>query len=87
MLIALDYDGTYTADPVLWGAFLAQAAQRGHEVVIATMRHESEPIAVDGVRVIYTGRQAKRPFLQTMGLNPSIWIDDMPDFILFGSSR
>ncbi len=30
MLIALDYDGTYTADPGLWHPFIAASRARGH---------------------------------------------------------
>lgn len=42
LLIALDYDKTYTADPVLWETFIAAAKHRGHSVIIATMRYPEE---------------------------------------------
>ncbi len=88
MLIALDYDRTYTADPALWDAFIDSAKQRGNEVHIVTMRHESEPLQhVPRVnQVHYTDRQAKRDFMQSRGLTVQIWIDDMPDFVLFGAA-
>jgi hypothetical protein len=83
MLIALDYDGTYTADPHLWDGFIAQARGRRHEVHIVTQRAECEPVRlgchVD--RIHYTDRKAKRPYMQARGLAVQIWIDDMPDFI------
>lgn len=79
MLIALDYDGTYTADPVLWDSFIAKAKERGHKVKIATMRHPSEPIPDIGLDVVYTSRKAK------FGCMPAdIWIDDNPQY-LFGN--
>ncbi len=83
MLIALDYDGTYTADPVLWEDFICIAKARGHEVVVATMRYPSESIALvdDTVRVVYTSRCAKRPALLELGLLVAIWIDDNPHWI------
>jgi len=47
MLIALDYDGTYTADPIFWDTFIASAQSHGHGVACITMRHEaSESLAV-----------------------------------------
>lgn len=86
MLIALDWDGTFTADPVLWISFVAQARRNGHQVHIVTMRHKDERVRLPGDMVVdaihYTGRKAKRPFMQARGLTVQIWIDDMPDFIL-----
>jgi hypothetical protein len=84
MLIALDYDGTYTADPGLWNHFVDVARRRNHEVHIVTMRAESEPVRLGCTvdRVHYTDRKAKRPYMEARGLTVQIWIDDMPDFIL-----
>jgi hypothetical protein len=88
MHIALDYDGTYTADPKLWSAWIAMAKSWGHHVFIVTMRHDSNAEAldpsicdqVDGV--IYTGRKAKAEYVKAQGKRMDIWIDDMPRFIL-----
>jgi hypothetical protein len=84
MIIALDYDGTYTADPDLWDSFIHASHSRGHQVHVVTMRHESEPVRMGAqpARIHYTDRRAKRPFMQSKGLSVQIWIDDMPDFIL-----
>jgi hypothetical protein len=80
-LIALDYDGTYTADPQLWDSFIAMASGRGHQVVCATMRYDSEPIDVP-CEVIYTARQPKMAALAALGILPAIWIDDQPHFLV-----
>lgn len=84
MIIALDYDGTYTADPALWDAFIRSARARSHQVHLVTMRAESEPVRLGEPvdRIHYTDRKAKRPYMQARGLSVQIWIDDMPDFIL-----
>lgn len=37
--IALDYDNTYTADNVLWDAFIKLSVSLGHSVYIVTMRN------------------------------------------------
>ena len=79
MLIALDYDGTYTADPELWDWFIDRARQRGHEIKIATMRYPHESIPDIGCEIVYTSRKAK------FGCIPAdIWIDDMPHFLFNG---
>lgn len=77
MLIALDYDGTYTLQPEFWDSFIVAVKSAGNEIVCATMRHESEPIEMN-CRIIYTGRQAKAKFLESIGLKPNVWIDDNP---------
>ena len=76
MLIALDYDKTYTADPVLWNDFIKSAQSRGHEIKIVTMRYPSEPIDPAPVEVIYTSRKAKMSFVKA-----DIWIDDSPQWV------
>lgn len=85
MIIALDYDGTFTEDPGLWMRFIEAATKRGHTVICATMRHEHEAqnviATLHGTQVICTGRKAKRPFLQAMGIDPQVWIDDTPAWI------
>jgi hypothetical protein len=83
MRIALDYDGTYTADPVMWDQFCDAAHAKGHEVVMVTMRHPSEglPEAPGVNSMIYTSRKAKRPFMEALGIPVDIWIDDQPHWI------
>lgn len=76
MLIALDYDKTYTADPTLWNGFIFAAKARKHDVKIVTLRTPSESIQVDGVEVIYTSRQAKMKHIAA-----DIWIDDNPAWV------
>lgn len=88
LVIALDYDGTYSADPGLWLEFIKIAQKRGHEVLIATMRTDAElddmcETLQDRVnRIIPTHRNAKKPFLEGFGIKPDIWIDDYPHFII-----
>jgi hypothetical protein len=89
MRIALDYDGTVTADPVFWRVFVTLASAHGHEVHIVTMRWPAEPIdpatalAVKD-RVHYTGHQFKMPEMLRRGLAFDIWIDDSPGMVTGG---
>jgi len=89
MLIALDYDGTYTADPELWDEFILDARMRGHEIIIATMRIaglEDDIVELE-LRskvddIIYTDRKAKKAAVRKIyGRDPDIWIDDVPEWI------
>lgn len=85
LTIALDYDGTVTADPDLWIDFLKRASARNHRVAIVTMRSPDEPVDNPLValawRVIYTSRQAKQAFVHSRGIRVDIWIDDQPNYI------
>ena len=76
MFLALDYDKTYTTDPVLWDTFIQMAEDRGHVVKIVTMRRPDEAIIDPPVEVIYTSRQAKSKVIFA-----DIWIDDSPHWI------
>lgn len=79
MLIALDYDRTYTADKELWDRFVTDAIKCGHKVVCLTMRaFPEEQIKIPNVDIIYTDRKAKRDYAFTNGIFVDIWIDDRP---------
>lgn len=85
MIIALDFDQTYTEDPVLFTQFAAMARKAGHTVVVATMRHPAEGGDVrkelGWLPIYFTGRKAKRAFLAAEGVHPDVWIDDNPAWI------
>jgi hypothetical protein len=76
MLIALDYDKTYTADPALWNSFAELAQNCGHTVKIVTMRTPAETIVNVPVEVVYTSRKAKAAVVSA-----DIWIDDSPQWV------
>lgn len=90
MNIALDYDGTYTHDPVLWLMFVIQAQHNGHDIRLVTMRFASEEhggaeaggidprLRALGVQIIFTSREAKGPAAAAQGFVADVWIDDNP---------
>ena len=89
MLICLDYDGTYTEDPSLWDLFIQAATASGHQVICATMRYEE--VEGDTVKIslghlvdkiYFTNRLAKVNWLKERGINPDVWIDDSPFWLL-----
>jgi hypothetical protein len=90
MKIAIDYDDTYTRDPLMWNWFVAQARERGHEVYCVTARSEQ---SLDEVRftlgqhlepgnVVGTNHKAKRKFMADRGIMIDVWIDDQPEMIV-----
>jgi hypothetical protein len=86
--IALDYDGTFTADPALWLAFIEQAQKNGHRVICVTMRYEHEldnrvfnTRLKELVEIFATGRKAKKTYMQKQDQMIDIWIDDNPNFL------
>lgn len=90
MIIALDFDKTYNAEPVLWDAFIMMAEQSGHKVIIATYRHPVEdwdPL-FDNLTIdkYFTDGKAKKPFLEALGVTVDIWIDDNVHSIIADSA-
>ena len=87
MKIALDFDDTYTRDPVLWDKFIDDTKNRGHDIRIVTFRKPSmtDP-ALDylsrSIPVIFTDYTQKRKFTNDMGWFVDVWIDDSPEFIV-----
>lgn len=91
MIIALDFDDTYTADPSLWDTFISECLSRSHRVLIVTCRHgteESREVVLENlgldVPVYYTGHAPKRWFMEQLGVKVDIWIDDRPEFVVHG---
>lgn len=82
-IIAIDYDGTITASHDAWGVAINAFIESGLSVIIVTMRFKNEPLeGVDeNIPVIYTGRKAKKQFVEALGIRPDIWCDDNPQFI------
>lgn len=87
MLLALDYDDTFTRDKQFWWDFIVSAQKRGHSVIVVTARSEQwrkevEDDLGDMVEAILcTGGKAKHPFAYAAGFMPSVWIDDQPQWI------
>lgn len=83
-IIALDYDGTITTNFPFWLQFIRSAVEAGYFVVIVTMRAPHEvrsmhPSVLEACEwIVPTSRAAKLKYCQDRGLNPSIWVDDMP---------
>lgn len=90
MIIALDYDETYTRDPVLWNSFIHEAMERGHTVYCVTLRSDRQMDEVNGTVGYIIGHDhcipcngnGKRDTMwHKHDLIVDVWIDDSPEFI------
>ncbi len=85
LVIAIDYDFTYTADPALWYGFIMQAQGHGHTVIRVTGRTEPPfPHEIQFpkmVAIICAGDEEKAKAAIKAGYKVNIWIDDMPGTI------
>lgn len=86
MIIAIDYDGTYTAAPELWEQFIQLFKTAGHTLICVTGRTENigQPV-LDSigklVPVVFAGGLPKREACRKRGYDVNVWIDDMPEMI------
>jgi hypothetical protein len=84
MNVALDWDGTVTRDPLVFGRITKLLADAGHKVYILTKRYRSEPVTLEGVdQVIYCCRRPKMEVLNELGIRIDVYIDNDPSD-LFG---
>ena len=87
LLIAIDYDDTWTSDPEMWREIARLMESRGHTVMIATGRKGwSDDMergkVLGGIEIIYCGNDLKERAVRAQtGRTVDIWIDDMPGMI------
>lgn len=89
LTIALDFDGTFTADCELWRCFILSAQAAGHRVVCITGRRESfehrrelERALPHRVDVFFAYDEPKADYAKRNRINVDIWIDDMPEMLV-----
>lgn len=87
MRIALDFDKTYNIAPKFWDNFIDISVGNGFEVILATYRHPTEdwdPLMDDlqkKIPLYFTDGKAKKPFLEALGIEVDVWVDDNPKSI------
>lgn len=85
MKIAVDYDETFTADPVAFKAMVEAFKERGHDVKFVTFRDPkwvcNDDICADAqdldIEIVFTAGKQKQHVYQA-----DIWIDDTPSLIV-----
>lgn len=88
MIIAIDYDHTFSADPEGWSECIRLMQARGHEFVCITGRSDlpiwREPVEKDIkglIPIVFAGDQWKDVAAKKNGWKIDVWIDDMPTAI------
>lgn len=85
MLIAIDYDDTWSRDPAFWLAFSRLAMANGHKVIGVTMRDHGDNDDMcqhyKSLTLYCTAGKMKRRFVSDKGVKVDVWIDDSPEFI------
>lgn len=81
--IAIDFDQTWTTDPLGWSLWYDMMKARGHTIIMATGRKGwSEDMdrayLPKGMQIVYCGGEFKEHATKKAGYNVDIWIDDMP---------
>lgn len=88
MIIAVDYDDTFTKDPELWSMVISLAKIRKHTVYCVTSREEkfggqevkdSMGSLVDAI--YFTNGEMKEKYMLQQGIYVNVWIDDCPGMI------
>lgn len=92
MLIALDFDGTFTADPKFWSFFAHDAVVNGHQVITVTHRRDTfenaQAMRNLGVNwpIVFAYDLPKKYAAMKCGYAVDIWIDDNPQGVGDGSA-
>ncbi|BDR25888.1 hypothetical protein RVBP17_0690 [Pseudomonas phage sp. 30-3] len=87
--IGVDYDDTISQDDNGWLSVLLALEHIGYRVVIVTYRNptcypEDLQFLIDkGYKVYFTSQHAKRTYMENLGIDIDIWIDDSPESILY----
>lgn len=87
MIIAIDYDNTYTADPETFNKVITLFKEAGHDVICVTGRDDGVlgvPVRNSIgklIPVIFAGSTWKREAARKRGYIVDVWIDDMPSMI------
>lgn len=84
MLIAIDWDNTYSADPKTFDSIIAMLIASDHEVIFVTGRSYKQAVdssAWPDLTVVYTNGKYKRKTCEKLLLFVDIWIDDEPGMI------
>ena len=94
MNIAIDYDDTFTADPELWSAFVANATARGHQLYMITARRNTMANSdlinamLDlwkcQMPIVFCSLGSKLHAVEQRGIKIGIWIDDDPEKLVRG---
>ena len=87
-VIAIDYDDVISLNIKAWKQIINIFTSFGATVYIVTYRNSTDfedmDLTIPNVKdIIFTNATAKRKYCKSIGIYVNIWIDDMPDSIIF----
>lgn len=84
-IISVDYDGTFSKCPFLFGQLIEEAVFQGHIVLCVSARidkpesrKEIQNAMPEGVIVYLTNHNPKKEWIERRGISVDIWIEDNP---------
>jgi hypothetical protein len=94
LVIAIDFDDTFTAAPVLWASFIKAAVLDGHRIYCVTARRDTDENreileskfnehSVD-IPIVFSNLGSKLWTMAQRGIKVNIWIDDAPHALVHG---
>lgn len=91
---SIDFDDTFTADPLLWSMFVRMAKRRGHRFYCVTARQETEENTEHinaqfdhwkcQMPIVFSNLGSKMDEVERRGIKIDIWCDDAPCAIVHG---
>lgn len=88
MIVGIDFDGTFAANPHLFSDFVRLLRVHGWQAVLVTGRSddgqwgdEVRAIVNDLIPIVFAGRRWKKEAASEAGYEVDIWIDDHPESI------
>lgn len=89
MIIALDYDDTYTVDPEFWKTVIDAAISRNHTIICVTARDKNPENEIElknnlpnYIDIYFTNFYPKNDFMRCHNIAVDVWIDDSPGWIV-----
>lgn len=87
LTFSFDFDCTISEDPKMFLILMDVVRSRGHKVYVCTGRmsttapEELQFLRDKGYDVVFTEHQAKRKFMEGLGISVDIWVDDCPEAV------
>ncbi len=83
MIISIDYDSTYSADPETFNQMIDLFQKAGHSVICVTSRSPDQGGPVLNsigklIPVIFANGEFKKAAARKRGYDVNVWVDDMP---------
>ncbi len=85
MIVGIDFNHTFSADPEAFSNFIKELQSHGHTVVMITSRSEWTPQGTEVkeavgnlLPIVFAGEVWKKEAAEAKGYKVDIWIDDKP---------